>query len=347
MRTEVVEKELLDGAIEAFRNTTGIKLEIKAIEQRIKNNIIADAVIDLKYNGMNEKYIVEVKRGLTTQTLGGVLNQINRIDGKVLIVTDYVNPNMAEQLKRLDIPFVDILGNAYINEPPVYIFIKGNRPFDNVDKRIARRVLNTPGRAFQTTGLKVLFVILCKPEMIEAPYREIAEAADVALGTVGWVFTDLRLGGFIAQIGNRQRRLMNIDELIRKWVEAYPTKLRPKLIIGKFKADEHDWWKYVNINKYNAMWGGEVAAARITNYLKPEKITIYVKGDPKDLVIENKLKNDPNGNIEILNVFWNVEMNDDLVHPLLVYADLIATGDARNIETAGMVYEEQLNRYIR
>jgi hypothetical protein len=347
MRTHMLGKELLEKAIEAFRNTTGIKLEIKAMEQRINNNIIADAVIGLKYNGMNEEYIVEVKRGITTQTLGGVLNQINCFDGKVLIATDYVNPNMAEQLKKLDIPFIDILGNAYINEPPIYIFIKGNRPFDNVDKRIARRALNTPGRAFQRAGLKILFVLLCKPKMIGAPYREIAEAADVALGTVGWVFTDLRLGGFLAQLEKRQRRLINKNDLIRKWVEAYPEKLRPKLIIGKFKADVNDWWKYININKYNAVWGGEIAAARMTNYLKPEKTTIYIKGDPKDLIIENRLKNDPNGDIEILNVFWNIEMNDDLVHPLLVYADLLATGDARNIETAGMIYEEKLNRYIQ
>jgi hypothetical protein len=44
-----------------------------------------------------------------------------------MLVTDYVNPNMADRLKEMDLAFIDIAGNAYLNEPPVFVCIKGNR----------------------------------------------------------------------------------------------------------------------------------------------------------------------------------------------------------------------------
>ena len=62
------------------------------------------------------------------------------------------------------------------------------------------------------------------------------------------------------------------------------------------------------------------------------------------------MKKDPEGNVEILNRFWNFKLNtfnNDLVHPVLVYADLMATGDNRNIETAGMIYDTEIARFIR
>ncbi|MFI5323554.1 MAG: type IV toxin-antitoxin system AbiEi family antitoxin [Thermodesulfobacteriota bacterium] len=347
MRTSVTEKKLLNEAIETFGNTTGIRLEVKAVGQGIKNDTIANAVINLNYNGLVNGYIAGIKKGLTTQTIGLVLNQIINLIRDPLIITDYVNPNMADKLRKMNVSFVDKIGNAYLNEPPIYIFIKGNRPLDNVDKKTVNRALAYPGRAFQTAGLRVLFLLLCNPEYVKKPYRDIAKAADVALGTVGWVLTDLGLQGFLMIARKRKKILINEKELVLKWVEAYPVNLRPKLIVGNYKADISDWWKHVDIKKYNAMWGGEIAAAQSKRHLRPEKVTIYIKDDPTKLCTENKLKKDPNGDIEILNVFWNIELNNDFVPPLLVYADLLATGDARNIETARIVYEERLDRLIQ
>ena len=75
-------------------------------------------------------------------------------------------------------------------------------------------------------------------------------------------------------------------------------------------------------------------------------------------MLECKLRKDPAGEIEILNQFWNYDENTeyrddvnwnyrDLVHPILIYADLIATGNQRNIETAKMIYEDYIVRLIR
>ena len=101
----------------------------------------------------------------------------------------------------------------------------------------------------------------------------------------------------------------------------------------------------MNIKPYGACWGGEVAGTRLTQYLKPENVTIYAHTPPGKLILEHKLKKTGNGSIEILKPFWKTaphDKNRETVPPLLVYADLMATGDMRNIETAGLIYEKHL-----
>ena len=67
-------------------------------------------------------------------------------------------------------------------------------------------------------------------------------------------------------------------------------------------------------------------------------------------MIANKLKKDPLGNIEILERFWpleNVVDEGDTVHPILIYADLVAIGDQRTMETARIIYEQHIDQYFR
>ncbi len=44
----------------------------------------------------------------------------------------------------------------------------------------------------------MVFALLCRPELLNAPYREIVDAAGVALGAVGWVYFDLQARGYVA-----------------------------------------------------------------------------------------------------------------------------------------------------
>ena len=61
--------------------------------------------------------------------------------------------------------------------------------------------------------------------------------------------------------------------------------------------------------------------------------------------LEKKLRKATDGDIEILKPFWKFDhklADQGIVPPLLVYTDLMATGDARNIETAGIIYDKYL-----
>jgi hypothetical protein len=57
-----------------------------------------------------------------------------------------------------------------------------------------------------------------------------------------------------------------------------------------------------------------------------------------------RLVPDPAGNVEILDVFWNDQLNykQGLVPPLLAYADLVTSLDSRNRETAVRIKQQYL-----
>ena len=63
------------------------------------------------------------------------------------------------------------------------------------------------------------------------------------------------------------------------------------------------------------------------------------------MIIEQKLRKKTAGDVEILRPFWKFDhgyIGIEISPLLLVYADLMATGDDRNIETAGIIYDNYL-----
>jgi len=156
--------------------------------------------------------------------------------------------------------------------------------------------------------------------------------------------------GYLVDMGKRGRKLVRKDDLLKRWVTAYPEQLRPKQMLGHFRAKNETWWQDIDIKQFEAFWGGEIAANRLTKYLQPETATIYTKQPVGKLILKNRLKKDPDGNTEILNVFWNFAPGTNftgVVHPILAYADLMASGHNRNIEAAKMIYEAEIIQSIR
>lgn len=331
--------EILERAIDALSKIADINIKIEHYSNTIQEFDASGTLI------INSKKIPLAIKLAVSPTLAMVfLTRNSQIQEQKLIVAYYVNPAMAEKLIAQGIWFLDVAGNAYINHNPIYIYVKGNKP---LEKPATRPI----SRAFQITGLKVVYALLCNPELVNAPYREIAQTADVALGTVGWVMTDLTQLGFIVDMGRGGRRLRDKRRLLERWVIAYPEKLRPRLEIARYKAPLPNWLQTVDLHDFQALWGGEVAADKLTHYLKPEIITIYLPEQQKTkFFIKNRLRKDPAGEIELLKTFWDI--NDDtnkpsLVNPILIYADLIASGDPRNIETAQIIYDQELAEHFR
>ena len=142
--------------------------------------------------------------------------------------------------------------------------------------------------------------------------------------------------------------MVQAERLLQQWVEAYARTLRPKLVLGRYKAEGLDWWEKVDPLKYGLTMGGEGAAARLTHYLRPGTLTFFgEKVDPRFL-IDHRLRTDPGGEVEILRRFWNFDNKDPAMTPtLLVYADLLAIGDARCLDTAKRIYDGILAQFNR
>jgi hypothetical protein len=298
----------------------------------------ADALVRIGYGDREATYAVELKRGLRPNGMGAVLHQLERLGEQGLLVADHVTPPMAEELRARKIPFVDAAGNAFLDQPPLFVWVKGEKP------RAAAGGAQPMGRAFQASGLQVLFALICHPEWAELPYREIAQRANVAHGTVGWVMAELPKLGFMTELRGK-RRLMQRERLLQQWAEFYPRALRPRLLLGRYRAENLAWWDTIDPVRYGAVLGGEPAGGRITHYLRPGAATFYTeKVDPR-LLVDLRLRTDVNGNVEIYRRFWTFDGDQAGLAPTpLVYADLMATGDGRCIETAKMIYAEHLFR---
>jgi hypothetical protein len=353
MKQEKLERTMLEAAIAAVHRTAGIKL--KAQMQVECGNRLLDAEITIE--GLEKvRFAVEVKKWAQQANFGAMVNQLQQLPGKGMLVADYVDPMMADRLRDLEIPYIDTVGNVYINEKAFYVLVKTTRAQAKNEYNLRGDLkAQQQGRAFNPTGLKVVYALMQNEKLLNAPYREIAEKAQVALGTVGWVINDLKQGKFLIQIPPRKRRLNNKKQLLNKWVDAYLEKLRPKLFVGTFSTENDDGWKDLDygLTDYGARWGGEVAAAKLTGHLKPEEVTVYLpkEGDER-MFTDYRFRKDPNGKIHVYRAFWNENQNyqnDDtnIVDPLIVYADLIATGDVRNIETARILYQNELNEFIK
>jgi len=336
------ENELLQFALEALRNNLPGQAEIKTVKPLRATKLRADYLLRIAMQGKEIRYYAEVKANVTKADKLLAMMRKGEFDHSLLLVTKYINTQLADELKQNGIEFIDAAGNAFINQPPLYIFVKGNKP--DVIKVLPVK------RTFKPAGLKVIYAFLCNPGLENKTYREIAAETDVALGTVDWIMKELRELRFLLDMGKRAQRLIQKQNLLQRWVIAYPEQLRPKLILGRFRG-EHEWWRQKTLDHLKAQWGGEVAAAKLTQYLQPQIITIYTM--PQELnqfLTENRLRKDQTGDVEILKKFWKppeILQQEDLVHPILIYADLLVTGNERNIETAKMIYDQHIVHLFR
>ena len=355
-------QELLNGHVALLAQETGLAVtaRVTALEP-VAHAKRADALVEVCIEGEQQRYVAEYRNNVDRYVVLGQLKAlIQEFEHPGLLLTPYVTPAIAKRCRELEIAFLDGVGNAYLKTGKRYILITGNRPEAHgtvagppLANAAPIQVRRQPG-AITPTALRVIFALLCKPELINAPYREIKEAADVALGAIGWVFVNLDERGLV--VGKQgTRRFVDKTRVFDEWVVNYPLRLRPKLNATRFRAPNPDWWRDTNLREQGGYWGGEVGAERLTGYLKPANQTIYVEpGRRREmvarLVAKHRLHPDYQGNIEFLEAFWHFDVDQphhDVAPPMLVYADLVATADPRNVETAKMIRERFIDDALR
>lgn len=305
-----------------------------------------DLIARIRRGGDRETFQVEVKRGLRPVTLAPLIARFQKAGVPALLVADYVTPAMAETLRAAHVAFIDLAGNVYLELPGHTCYVVGRKPAKKTDDE-------RPVRIFQAAGLRVLFLFLCDPERILLPTRQLAEQAGVANGTVGWVLKDLTRLGYLYTL--KRRRIFKPDrKLLDRWVEAYEGQLRHRLIRARYWTDEVDWWRQAEFDGNRFALGGEAAAYVLTHYLRGITTTIYQHQEKTTEQDEQQIRQwmklarmhgAEKWNVEFLYRFWPDDIvveKRGTVPAVLVYADLMMTGDERCIETAGMIYEQYL-----
>lgn len=342
------ERQLIDDALSALHGTTGLEAHLARMHPSLPvvRKYRPDAQVDLMVADGARSYFVECKTHVDRRAQADqVKRQLDQLASPGMLITPYVSRDIADYCKSIDLQFLDTHGNCYIRGPGVFVYVAGAK------HEAGRQPVRTKSASASPAGLRVAFVLLSWPELVNAPYKEIARRAGVSLGTANNAFEDLERRGYLINKGDAQRRrLLEPRRLMEEWVLNYPMSLRPKLNSRRFSAPQHGWWQHETLEGIDAVWGGEVAADHLTRHLKPASQTIYVSPSQmgeaiRKLAISHRLKPDPKGEVEILDKFWEggFDRMPGNAPPLLVYSELLALLDPRASETAALIKEKWID----
>lgn len=304
------------------------------INQFLKDNG-KDGELVLVKNGETYVFPTAIKKEYRNHHLLSLMETKNQY-GQLAVIGETIPASLKQQLRANHISYIDGAGNIYLERKGLFVLIQGQK--HKTRKEEYRH------RAFTKSGLKVIFHLLLDKDLINTVYRTIAKTAGVSIDTVSKTISSLRTLGFIIRLDKQRLKLHQQKQLLERWIYQYGDKLKPSLFIGKFRQlTGTGTWETIEFTNSHTQWGAEPAAELLTNYLRAELLTLYTEEKIAVLMKQYRLVPDEEGKISVYKKFWNKALNTDkTVPPLLVYADLIYSGDARNLETAKRLYEQQL-----
>jgi|SRR5579863_610068 len=327
------DRRILETALSELQRTTGLVGAV--VRDTVRQGLEHTAVVRIGVENDAQLFAAEIRAVDRFQTPDFVKAQLADAGHSPLLIAPYITRETAEHCRAIQLAFLDTAGNAFLAGRGLHVYVVGQRrPTALKQDRF---------RAVNPAGLQITFALLCRADLVRAPYREIARAALVSLGTVGPVMKDLQERGFIHPDPGR-RALLDPKRLLDEWITHFPISLRPKLDARRFEADP-GLLRGADLSQQQAYWGGEVAAERLTRYLKPASFTIYTGKPVTKLLAAYRMRAVPTGNVEVLDIFWNFDRepgHPDVVHPILAYADLVATREGRNNEAAKLIFERMI-----
>jgi hypothetical protein len=263
----------------------------------------------------------------------------------LVVASKYITPKAKTILRDKGVNYIDSFGNVYLNFENLKLYVeKGNaKPYNSEYSSI-----------FTQSGGQILFSLLKNPENVNETYRYLAHVSNVSLGSVSKFMKGLIDKGYIVKWSKeRKYQLVRREELLDKWIILLNEKVLPTYLVGKYTFSKKNMsnWRNKQFTP-NIFWAGEPAAALITNYLNPEKFTLFTNTSKQEILTDLRLLPDVNGEITIYRPFWiKSELskqvledidNSNMAHPLIVYAQLMYSENTRNIETAQLIYNEYI-----
>ncbi len=344
-------KKLVTEALEAFNEAMP---ELKTGLRWGKDKSREGHFLDIRHRRHTYSFEILVKRHLNTTAAFDSLVRLTGGDKKtqVLLICEYIPRNTAALLKKNQMFFLDTAGNAFIHAGDLFIFLSGMKKSKKPSSQKVKR-------AFNRSGLKAIFNLLSFPEMLRMPYRNAAALSGVSTGSISGLYRELQEMGYLVYLEGGEKKLLNREVLFEKWIEAYSEKLRPTLVKGRFRLAHPEYFRADTVrsalkNFPGTFLGGEMAAQLLTRYLKAGGFVLYSTGSMTDLVKGMKLIPDAGGSVEVLEVFWDTGYYEKhwqgpglpgLAPIPLVYADLLISGDERNLEGARIIYDDYLQNF--
>jgi hypothetical protein len=246
-----MEQAILEKALENLPPEIGHKTEWEAYVP--EHNFRVDARVTFNPNKKNA--IVrnaEIKKEIRKHHIPQLKDLQDKV-GPLMLVAERLYPNIKKALNEAGIDWIDVAGNIHLEEGETLIWI---------DHHTTTPIHQKKNRAFTKTGLKSRFLFLHDEAWLKRTYREIAEAADVALGNIKHILDGLKEHEFVYAKNEDVLKLKNRDKLLDQWITAFADELKPRIQKGRYNfinKEAEQNWKNLPLGEQDH-WGGEPAA---------------------------------------------------------------------------------------
>jgi hypothetical protein len=285
----------------------------------------------------NVKLVGEVKSYVNNANFNQMLFRLQEIRQTsklpIMLIVGDISPQNLMKFAEEGFNVLDHAGNCYINIPPLYILITGQKlvkPKETVKK------------VFNDSAIKLIFYFLLDKSNIAKPYRKIVEETGFSIGTVKNVIEKMTLRHHIIKT-SKGRVLMDWRKLLDDWQVAYNQTLKPKLFLNKMtlvKPERIKNWKDTKLPQ-DACWGGESGANLTDGYLIPEIHTIYTGGDSNEIIRTSRILPSSEGEILVYKKFWTGIEENHIAPKILIYADLMGTANRRCLDAAKRIMTDE------
>ena len=283
------------------------------------------------------KLVGEVKSYVNNANFNQMLFRLQEIRQTsklpIMLIVGDISPQNLMRFAEEGFNVLDHAGNCYINIPPLYILITGQKlvkPKETVKK------------VFNDSAIKLIFYFLLDKSNIAKPYRKIVEETGFSIGTVKNVIEKMTLRHHIIKT-SKGRVLMDWRKLLDDWQVAYNQTLKPKLFLNKMtlvKPERIKNWKDTKLPQ-DACWGGEGGANLTDGYLIPEIHTIYTGGDSNEIIRTSRILPSSEGEILVYKKFWTGIEENHIAPKILIYADLMGTANSRCLDAAKRIMTDE------
>ncbi len=305
----------------------------------------ADAILRLRTAAGEHQLRAAIKRtNLTLPLVEDLLARLRQPPGKAWVVlAPYVGPQLGQHLRDNGVNYLDLAGNCYLALGRNFLaLIEGKRPTRPAP----------PERGVRGPGHQVLFALLARPDLLDAPVRTLAAAAGVGKTAAAEMLARLHAEGLLGT-DRGGRRLLQPQVVLDRWLAGYTALVRPRLLIGRYRTNDPDPEALEKRVEHTLRetttwaWGGGAAAMRLTPYYRGIDTVLHVAKPIPDLTRRLRALPARDGPLILLKVPGRVAFEGKkarTAHPLLVYTELLAGGHERAREAARRIWDRYLAR---
>lgn len=180
----------------------------------------ADCVVDVSTAVGTVQVAAHVVASVTMRHVPTVVSHLRAIQEAqsmpAVLVKAYVSNDVATQLVEQGLAFVDLVGNAHVVGPGVFVHVQG-RP----------RPRHFPRAGMTYSDLTLTFALLAQPDLLGRPMRAIAQMTGVSLGKVSETSRLLVNMNHVAEVP-LGRRVADARRLLERWELGYAEVIRPR-----------------------------------------------------------------------------------------------------------------------